>query len=785
MSKWLSLLLFSTLLFSLELSVQSGKESSQNFSVIHLKENKPFLCESQQNDFDDTVEVICAFNQRPSELLKPLNNNFFTISSQTRGKNYFIIIKPHQKMRLYPIIFDLTQDQEIYHADVISAKHWMVVGYKEQLPMIKHDKTPSQGFNFPVHFDYDAKPYVGGLDIKGNPVHMSSVKDVSDYIALKRFYRAKDYRKALEISKAVLETYPDTVFRSELLLYQIRSQHHLEKNEELLEVAKKFLRTYSSDENVPEVLAYTANAYALIGLYIDADYFFDRLFTEHQDNHFAKLGLIFKAEQLEATGNSKKALTFYEQAMHESQDMHIAATAAYKLANYYIEHGQVKKAKIYAEKILKSYSVYFGEHILTSIGMANAFANRKQPEIAAGIADALLKSMQKGQLGYEKLYKNKGVWLADSGQKAEALEAFNAYLMKYKFGNFREEVIREKDALFFDDDDQNATSKLAEYQGLMEQYSGDAIGNKATYKKAELLYAKGNYPEVLDMRSALEALDPGLYPDTQKLIKDAAVGMMERALEKDACTDVIALSQEFDVKLSSKWDAGIFSCAKQSGEYELAKSIAQPHLKDADVGDRMAWLSRYIEADFGMGNYQDVITASDELLTLNAMEKEDYRYIHRLRYDAYQRLGKSEGMIKAITEVERAYGLDFKDIERYTQMVTLAQRQKSDTLIENYSNKVIALQNKTNTRTQSPYIEFTLVQSLIDLNKTEKALQVVRSLEKIKLSNEKRARQKYLEGTLLQKLSRNSEAKKAYEESMEADAASAWGKLANDSLELL
>jgi hypothetical protein len=107
--KVVALLLTPFFLFGLELTVEGGKENNQPFSIIHIKDKKNFLCERIRNDFDQTVQVICAFSQRPSQSLRPINNNFFKISFATKGSHYFITITPHKKMKLYPMIFDLKE----------------------------------------------------------------------------------------------------------------------------------------------------------------------------------------------------------------------------------------------------------------------------------------------------------------------------------------------------------------------------------------------------------------------------------------------------------------------------------------------------------------------------------------------------------------------------------------------------------------------------------------------------------------------------------------------------
>jgi tetratricopeptide (TPR) repeat protein len=98
---------------------------------------------------------------------------------------------------------------------------------------------------------------------------------------------------------------------------------------------------------------------------------------------------------------------------------------------------------------------------------------------------------------------------------------------------------------------------------------------------------------------------------------------------------------------------------------------------------------------------------------------------------------------------------------------------------------VVALQERTKTYTQSPYIEFTLGQSYQNLGRDGDALEILKSLNGRKLDKEKRARQQYLIGSLSQRLGRKAEARTAFNASIKTDPTSAWGKLAKDALGLL
>ncbi len=786
LAKWLTLLLVCTSLYALELTVKSGKEEGASFSTIHLKDDLPFVCEAQHDDFDQTKQIICAFSRRPSQDFKPLSNSFFSVTTETRDGTYFVIVTPFAKMELIPVLFELPKEKRVFSAPAERSKHWMIVGYTETMPLIREEAPTPTSINFPVTFSHDTMPYVGGLDIKGNPIKISRVKDVSEYLAIKRFYKVKNYEQALELTVATLDAYPDSIFRSELLLYQMRCYHHIGNPEGLLEISKEFLRAYASDENVPEVLAYTAHAYSQIGLYTDADYFFDRLFTEHEGERFATLGKIYKAEQLEDSGNSKKAITYYEEALNEAKDIDIAAQAAFRISRYYLDFGKTERAAEYARKIIDGNPGYFSEQLLESRDMALAFANRGDFDTAADITAVLLDTLNPGHEFYEPMLRDLGVWLAQTPRRDEAAAALDKYLKSYQYGDYVAEVQKARDALFFEMPDSNMTAKMAAFDALQEQYAGDPIADKALYQKALLLEGEGRYRDVLDMNASLARLDPGVYPDADALVPRAAKALMQQALEKKACSEVITISERYRVELNETWDEGVYECAMYGGNFAKAKSIANPYIKSTEIGTRMAWLERYIRADFATGNYEESAAGAEELITLAKSEKSRaYDNAYRVRFDALARMGNNEAMLQAIGDVEKAFGIDYKDVERYTQMVTAAKELKDSAMVEVFASKVMTLQERARSYTQSPYIEFALAAAQSDLGKSAEALKTVRSLDKRTLDAGQRARAKFMEGSLLQKLGRDGEAKAAYEAAVASDGESAWGQLAKDALALM
>ncbi len=774
-----------TTLQALTLSVQTGKENRQPFSIIHIHDHKPFECRSKKDSFNVTTQITCIFDSIPSQNIGQLSNNFFHIVTAIEHKTFYVRITPYQKMELYPILFDLSRDNEIYDVKSERSKHWSIVGFKQSNPFDTDEPVGDTAINFPVTFAQAPLPYIGGLDLKGNPIEMNQINDVAEFIKMKQLYNKQHYEAALKAIHEIQERYPQSVFRSEIMLYEIRTLHHLHESEEMLAVSKRFIRDYSSDQNIAEVLVYTAHAYSQLGMFGDADYFYEHLFNEHANSYFAYLGYLYKANQLAESGSWKKALTFYQKVLSGTDSAALASQAALKLAQYYLEHGQRNRAIEYINKIAVGNPNYFYDHFESSYQMALALSDYEHYKIAATIATALLAQMTPRDSLYEEVLKNRGIWLAHAHDKEAALQSFKRYLTEFPYGEYADEIRREKDALFFDNDDTNVTAALAIYDRIIEEYQGDALADKALFKKATLLFENAQYEKVLALQQELEALDTTQY-DTARLIEGSVNVLMQEYLNQRHCKEAVAMSQQYDISLPDRWDKKVYYCAYEAGEYPLAKKIASKYINSNQVPKRQEWLYRYIKADFKLGNYTDVIDASKELITLlNLTKSKAYQEIYRINFDANERLSNDEGMIESIKRIETVFGLDYDDIDRYAQMVALGNRTKDDVMVENYAKKVIYLQEKRASYSQTPYVEFSLADALVKLNKTNEAIEILKSLDEREISSEKRARQKYLLGSLLQKSAKILAAKEAYKQSVEADKESAWGQLAQDALNLM
>ena len=778
MLKWILFFTLTSQIFALEISIDSAKDDFKRYSTLKLTNNLPFLCQVSKDDFMVTTEVVCAFSKRPSKVIQRLQNDFFKVDTFIKKDTYFIRVQPYYKIKLVADVFDLTKDNSVYDAEVTISKRWTIIGYKDELHLIETKARPDISINFPFYMDRDTLPYVGSLDIKGNPVHIQKVGDVKDYLRVKRYYKEKKYEQCMDVVKDILEEYPDTLFKSELIYYKIRLYAKLKDYDNVIANAKIFLREYSSSDNIAEVLAFIAQAYSEIGMGIDAEYFFDRLFNEHAESKYALWGYIYKGESLEANGGMIPAIKFYKKALYKTKDLDVAAAAAFHIALARFDTS-VSDSSRYIDKIIQAKPSYFNEQYEESKILMNRYAENEEYDTGAKIAGALLDSIDPTYDDYEILLSKKALWLSKTTQKEKALIALNRYIKSFPDGDYISEVDVAKDALFFDTTDTNATARLNEFDKLIETYPDDTIGERAIYEKAKLLLDEKMYFDLLSFKDTLLNIDEEKYADRYDIIKEGAIGVMQVSLEAKECKEVLVVSNEYNITLSNKWDDGVYECAMKGGDYRLGKSIAKKNLKSDNLEHRKKWLYRYILVDFATGNYSEVIDASKDLITLIKDDKEsEYKEVYRYIFDTYDRLEKKDQMLDAMLKIEKEFGASYKDIERYISIMSIGNDSKDDNMVITYATKVMDIQKSSSSYSQSPYVEFTLYQAYMNKDEYSKALETVSVLDNVDISDKDRARQKYLKGIVLNKLWRDTEAQTAYSKAIKADPDSAWAKLA-------
>ena len=782
----ITLFFFVTSLHAFTIDIQSGKEKGSTYSTIHLEKDHPFSCKSTFNEFGVNTEIKCYFKSAPRRNFSDVKNPFFSITSYETAKQYVISIKPKKKMKLYTLADKMSQKSFIVHKPRALSKHWFIIGYSKELPLIKNRKIPLHGINFPINFFNNDLPAVGALGLNGHPISTNEVADVDDYLEVRKFYKRFQFDQVLATIDNALEKDPNSIFKSEFLLYKIRAKIELDDLSDAIELCKDFLREFSSDEAIPEVLLHLAKLSTSMGLVIDAEYFYDRLLTEHYETHEATRGLIALAKHTSSKGDSKKAIGYYKHALRKAETKELASEAALKTANYYLSKGDVKSASTYIQKIAVGNVSYLLEDYHRTFDIAKEFSDHEAYNEAAALMYELVKTLVKSDRRYEGGLYQVAVWYDLGNSNEKAYELYKLYIKQFEYGDYLSEIQERKDKVLFEIGDDNSTKLLALYDMISEKYSHQKIAQTSQYHKAELLFKTKAYQKVLDMKRVLRSLDLEVYPKAETLISDSAQALAKEELKVKNCQNALTLLRAYDFNLTQGYSDTLYKCTMDVSDFKEAKALAEPYIYDKNLAKRMLWLYRFVKSSAKTGDMKSVYVMSEDLLALAEIEKVDkYKDVKTDLFLAAIALEKDDKAISVITDIEKSLGLRFKEIELYHAMVKLAKRKKDNTMLENYASKVIKLQKSSKSFNFSPSVDLMMINALKKLNKEQKAYEVAKGLVKlVKLPNDV-ARAYYELGMICQRLNYTKQMEKAFTKSSKASKTSAWSKLSQDALDLL
>ncbi len=783
MIKYLLPLFFSvTTLFSLEISINKGNENSSEYAIFHIKDKNYFTCSKELNDFNNITKIICTFDKKPKSLIRDFHDDYFDVTTSFNKTKFYINIKILKKAKMQAMVFDLKKDDEIFHADVTRAKEYVITSYKDSPPFVSSDIENDLTLAMPVKFE-NSTLYIGSLDINSNPVKIQRVEDVSEYLEIKKFYKIKKYDHTLELIDELETSYPNSIFNNEIAIYKIRSYANLKSYENVIELGKVFVRKYASDENIPEVLAYLAKAYSKMGLNIDADYFFDRLFSEHTDSKYVELGYIFKAEQLEATGSSKKAIKYYKKAINNTKDMEIASIAADHMVRYYMDLKRFKKASEIIYKLIKGNPSYLKENRARFVEYAYSFSDIEDLKTASSVAGTILKQSTKKYDRYEKLYKDYAIWLSKLDDTTKALDALNTYLKDYKYGSYVDQITTAKDELFFSDNDSNISAKFEKYDYLMNEYKGSEIADKALYKKAKLCFDNAMYSDVLGLN--LSSLDKEVYKDVDSIVLDSKIELIKSHLDSGECSGILSYLDFIPSDFTLDYDSKLFKCLVDLGKYKKALIVSEKYIKQNNYELKREWLLKKADVDFKISNYKTLQAESKDLSLMFKRGSSQWCKSLRYYFDASKELG-DKSILDTITKLESSCSDRFKDIGRYKAVFNYAAKIKDDVMLSKYASIIMKEQKDKNAYIYTPSLEFIYFQSLVNLGKNNDAIKVLKSLSnKDSLTSDQKAKLYYMLGSTYQKEKNVKEAKRYYKKSIDSSKDSSYSKLSADAIKLI
>lgn len=771
MFKYILLITFSLQLYALQLQIDTARQSSQFYSILHITDTKSFICEREPSATIASSEAICAFMDKPKHIFKNISNNYFNVISTIKDNMFFVIIQPKYKMYMRPISFNLTIDQTVFNADVKTAKKWLVIGYKNTLPLIG-EKT-YHALNLPVTFSNMTPAYVGGLDLDGKPIHIRQLKNIKYYISIKKAYSDKKYDKALSLINEAMQKYPYSIFGSLYMYDKIKILYKMKEYGQLLKASEQFLRKYSGNHHTAEVLLLTANSDQILKKTAQAKYFYNRLLSEHENSKYAKLGLIKIGDILLADDKKQQAVDKYVEALDTTHNLDVASLAAYKIALFSMQDKLLPSAIKYTKKILNANPSFFAHNPSKAAHISQLFAKDKQYKLALKITNIAIGATKPSETVYPLLLKNQGIWTAKIGDINKVEKLFNRYIKDFPDSKYIDTVKEAKYALFFNDNNLTVAQRLKHYDYLIKKYKDKSIAKTALKKKVNLLFKTKQYAQILSLN--LKGYDG--------IIAKSAKRLMREMIAKNNCFKAVGLYKKYNLNINNKLAENLYQCAIQTLSYKTAHKIAKEFVSSKDIKKRIKWMYYDAVSLYHLKHYHQVLQiGSDLTVLLQNNNKSPYNKIYRVMFDTYAKLHNHEKMLSTINKIIKIFSVNFNDISRYIKLVRLGMSLKDNNIITVYGQYVYELQNRYKTYPYSPYIEFTLAQAYINNNHIHKAVGVLESLSNRQLSNTQKSKQQYLLGTLFEQEWKNKQAKKAFEASVKADKSSPWAQLSKDAM---
>lgn len=788
--RYLVFFLFIADLFALDIVLNTAKEDKKPYAILHLIDENGINCQENYKELNQK-EYICKFQGSVKTDIKNKNTPLLEIEFQARKENFFVVVKPKFNSRLYDFSKSLYQSHEAVIFSKEKSKHIAIVIY-DKLPFI--NENTSKGINFPIFYPQLKTPSVGALDLNADPIEHIQSYDVELYLEIKRAYLNSSYNEILAKVEEAEKKYPESVFNSEFALYKLRSLDYIVNetdeadvsnlefdNSNIIQEAKKWTRTYPSDNNIAEVLRILAKAYLHNGARSDAEYILDILVSEHKDSKFAKLAIIDYAGMLELGGHSVDAQRLYQEVLYSATDIDVASDASIKLANLSLSKGKQEEAKEYFLKVLNANKNYMLKNKKKAYELAKKIAQNKLYDIASDIALVIIKAPDNINF-YETLLKDTGIWLSKTNNTEEAYKYLKKYQNEYKNGIYIDAVEEALDRLFFKQEESNSSKLYAHYDKLIGKYTND-IGKKAIVEKATLLLKDGKFDEVLNLENELKDINS---TRTIEILDQAAYEKSQLELKNNNCAQVIKLVEKYNINAKIKNRHKLFRCMIRLSRYKEAVNEAKSHIKDENLEERLEWIIKLSHAYIKDDKPQKSIQAADDALKLATMS--EYWDASEVLYDKFYANLKLKNIDEAISlakEIEKQRQGEFQNAQIYKAIVDLAMKNSNHLLAKEFAQKILFLENEHKNQSYSPNIDFNYIISLEKLNEPKEALEAVLNLLKKDINQSEKTRALYVGAELSIKNNNKQKAIEFLKDCIKIDINSSWKKLCQDYLPTL
>lgn len=772
------------LVFGFELVLNVGKDSDMPFAVLHLNNDRNFSC---KREFNETKEYFsCIIDGAVHSELKDREFEFFSLKFDRKDQSTLIQINPKIPAKMYNLSQAIYQDENIYSTSLENNSTSYTFIFSQEVPYIKS----FDGLNFDVNFSAASLPFVGALDLDSNPVVIPQSADINTFLHIKQAYDNENYTQVLTDTQNAISRYAGSIFMNEFELYRLRAKNELytktpdfrnqSELEKMIEEARAWSRTYTSDRNAAEVLYITMRAYMALEQKTNVDYIIDILSNEHGRNFYAQLALLDYADYLTGLGDKNNAQILYNDIYYRTQDFNLAARAALNLAKLAHLSGDKNKALELIQAVQNSNPNAFSSNESISLDLAKMLYNDKEFSHSARIYEAIFTNIDRSNPKYEEILRNLALAQSKTNAYEKAEQYLNSYIEEFPQSEHLALMNEARDGIFFYLGENNASLLHSRYKELMSQYANE-IAAKALLYDVRLYKNEQNDDAIIAYKDDIEKYDNA---ELKLILENAALNRLNLSLRQDNCTEATELygqfaSYEVGQKVSDK--KAMLACLKRTLNFTEARSFITQNQAEDPIYYNLA----LTDLDLGAKNYREAIRISNEILNSRTLKSEEERFeANYIKFLAQLRMDEYNDAMHTLRALQE-FPMNYKMVEAYYEFLLYCNERKLTTNILTYAPIAIDFQNLKGVNVYSPELEFIYLDTLIAQKNNAEALAVLKDLLKINLSAENRARALYLQSGIYESEQNEALQRTSLQNCLDINASSNWQNLCRDKASLL
>lgn len=764
--------------FAFEVSIKSGKTNSQSYSILNLSSSQiAFECNENLNEFMKIISIECDVERGFVDDIDDIKHPLINLSFDKQRDSFKLIVTSSVNMKLYATSKPFYEEKVLNYFEKHRSHNWSIIIFDKELPFLT--SLNQSGLNFPIPRDFETLPSVGPVDINSLPVSKATTLDVEYYVKLEKTFGKEDYEESLRIARELIQKYPNSIFYSDFLRYEMKSLQMLgmeENFDDIARIGKNFIRNYTSDEYLAEVLLIMAKTYSATGFLSDANYFFDRLINEHKNTYFGDLGRIAFGLHRYKNDDQQGGIDTILDTFYNTKHLKVATVAADELAQIYLD-SQPNEAVKYLQTIWDNNKEFLLHDREKLHSYANKISNHEQGwQLALKMYEALGKLYDRNihDEFSEVIYK---IALMNDKLKnyEDAYENYEFYVNNFAYGEYAPDAYEALDMLLIKQDSQNIDEKLTKLDALIEKNPKENIGKEAIVAKLKVLNGEGMFVDSIQMYPQVQKLEQKYLEEANKYLNSAFEQHIVTLLNSQSCNEIDILIRQYELDLNyEQYDnKKLFDCYFEVARYESAKAIVNKNIEDEDIDERVYWMCQLAKVNMKQREYA---IAKDIYNDIFALNKQDLcKDIYLNLFATQKHSNDVNAMIKSVQEIEKKES-NVKLLQLYKDIIEAAQDKDIKKI---YVKKLLDKQKELNLLLYSPWIE---LQAATHMQSSQELINDLNASLNI-ANNEQKARIYFEIGNSSVDLNNAQEAIDAYEKCMNID--SMWKSLCEDAISLI